>query len=398
MNDLKQLVYPMRTLVIFKDLADDPVISGFADAVAFAAEGDTDKAVDSYCRAVKGLYGFGEDITEYILTRVLEDENMYIIRRAETGVTGTLMDECLSSELYSLERLAKLPCDRLLESFGYDGFLPRYLTSDLDFSAAYADRIHNLSKHGFGVYSSHHVFVVENGRPVPVDHPDSTQLSQLYGYERERKEVIDNTLALLHGKPANNILLYGQCGTGKSSTVKAIANEYAKDGLRLIEIKKKQLHELPDIIDVICCNPLKFIIFIDDLTFTEDDDDYAALKAILEGSVNSSADNVCIYATSNRRHLVHETFESRKGDEVHFNDTMAELLSLSDRFGLTVTFQKPDKGQFLEVVEQLAKQYEVSTSVEELKKQAEMFALARGGRSPRIAKQFIEYTKGMEEL
>ncbi len=398
MNELKQLVYPMRTLVIFKALADDPVIDGFVSAVDAAADGDTDRAVENYCRAVKGLYGFGEDLTEYLLTRVLEDENMYIIRRAETGSTGTLMDECLSSELYALEKLAKLPCDRLLASFGYEGFLPRYLTSELDFSAAYADRIHNLSKHGFGVYSSHHVFVVEKGRPVPVDHPDDTRLSQLYGYERERGEVINNTLALLGGKPANNVLLYGQCGTGKSSTVKAIANEYAGEGLRLIEIKKKQLHELPDIIDVICCNPLKFIIFIDDLTFTEDDDDYAALKAILEGSVNSSADNVCIYATSNRRHLVHETFESRKGDEVHFNDTMAELLSLSDRFGLTVTFQKPDKGQFLEVVEQLAKQYEVSTPVDELKKQAEMFALARGGRSPRVAKQFVEYTKGMEEL
>lgn len=398
MLDIKELVSPFRTMVIFKNIAADPVVSELIAALSSAGDGDTEAAAISYSHAMSALYTYGEDLTEYILRRVLEDENMYIIRRAETGVTGTLMDECLASEIYSIERLAKLPCSELLEILEHKSFLPRYLTSELDFSAAYADRIHNLSKHGFGVYSSHHVFVVENGRPLPVDHPDSTRLSQLYGYERERKEVIDNTLALLSGKPANNILLYGQCGTGKSSTVKAIANEYAKDGLRLIEIKKKQLHELPDIISVICRNPLKFIVFIDDLTFTEDDDDYAALKAILEGSVNSSADNVCIYATSNRRHLVHETFTSRRGDEVHFNDTMAELLSLSDRFGLTVTFQKPDKGQFLEVVEQLAKQYEVSTPVEELKKQAELFALARGGRSPRVAKQFIEYTKGMEEL
>lgn len=394
----KGIIRACKTVVIFKNVLTDPVVSNFLDAVRGVMNRNNSWYITAYCKFIGQLYAHGDNFTEYLLQRVLEDENMYILRRAESGHTGTLMDECLASELYALEQLGRLPCYELLDSFDYDGFLPRYYTSELDFSAAYADRIHNLSKHGFGVYSSHHVFIVENGRPLPVDHPDDIRLSQLYGYERERKEVIDNTLALLRGKPANNMLLYGQCGTGKSSTVKAIANEYAGDGLRLIEIKKKQLHELPDIIGVICRNPLKFIIFIDDLSFTEDDDDYAALKAILEGSVNSSADNVCIYATSNRRHLVRETFTARKGDEVHFNDTMAELMSLSDRFGLTVTFQKPDKGQYLKVVEQLAKEYGVATPTEELLKQAEMFALARGGRSPRAAKQFIEYTKGMEEL
>ena len=190
------------------------------------------------------------------------------------------------------------------------------------------------------------------------------------------------------------MLLYGDCGTGKSSTVKAIANEYAPQGLRLIELKKKQLHELPTIVETVSRNPLKFIIFIDDLSFTEDDDDFAALKAILEGSVSSSAANLVIYATSNRRHLVRETFSARQGDEIHFKDTMQELLSLSDRFGLTVTFQKPDKKTFLEVVSSLAKQYELEMPKDELDMKAEAFALARGGRSPRVAKQFIEYLKG----
>lgn len=398
-RDVNEIITSLGTVVIFRKILSDPVTAGFVKALKAAENGEnTERAVGYYCDFAESLYRYGEDFTEYLLTRVLEDENMYILRRAEEGRSGALMDECLANELYTLGRLGAVTFDEMRELLGYDGFLPAYRTSERDFSAAYADRIHNLSKHGFGIYSSHHVFVVENGRPVPVDHPDDISLSQLYGYERERGEVIDNTLALLGGRPANNVLLYGQCGTGKSSAVKAIANEFAKDGLRLIEIKKKQLHELPDIINVICRNPLKFIIFIDDLSFTEDDDDYAALKAILEGSVNSSAGNVAIYATSNRRHLVRETFSSRQGDEVHFNDTMQELLSLSDRFGLTVTFSKPSKDLYLEVVEQLANQYEIATPLEELFKQAEVFALSRGGRSPRTAKQFVKYVKGMEEL
>ena len=230
-----------------------------------------------------------------------------------------------------------------------------------------------------------------------MEYPDDIKLSDLHNYERERQEVINNTLALLKGKPANNVLLYGDCGTGKSSTVKSIANEYACKGLRLIELKKKQLHEIPAIVETVSKNPLKFIIFIDDLSFTEDDDDFAALKAILEGSVSSTADNLCIYATSNRRHLVHETFSSREGDEIHFKDTMQELLSLSDRFGLTVTYQKPDKKIYLDVVEKLAKQYELKTPIDEVLQKAEAYALSRAGRSPRVAKQFVEYMKGMED-
>ena len=163
MTDLKELIYSFRTMVIFTALAEDKVISGFVGAIAAAQAGDSDSAVKLYCGAVSELYRSGDNFTEYLLRRVLEDENMYILRRAETGHTGTLMDECLASELYALEQLGRLPCYELLDSFDYDGFLPRYYTSELDFSAAYADRIHNLSKHGFGVYSSHHVFVVENG-------------------------------------------------------------------------------------------------------------------------------------------------------------------------------------------------------------------------------------------
>jgi predicted AAA+ superfamily ATPase len=317
-----------------------------------------------------------------------------MLRKGEGKPTGVLLEECLASELETVQELAEIPCEQIISSIGYDGFLPRYKTQELDFSQIYADRIHKIAKYGYGIYSQYHVFVIENAAIVPVECPDPIRLDQLSNYQLEREQVIKNTLALLAGKPANNVLLYGDCGTGKSSTVKAIANEYACKGLRLIELKKKQLHEIPSIVETVSKNPLKFIIFIDDLSFTEDDNDFAALKAILEGSVSSTASNLAIYATSNRRHLVRETFSARQGDEIHFKDTVQELLSLSDRFGLTVIFQRPDKKTFLNVVSDIAKQYELDVPQEELFRQAEAYALSRGGRSPRVAKQFVEYMKG----
>ena len=287
-----------------------------------------------------------------------------------------------------------MTASEIAAKIGFDGFLPRYKTRQTDFSKVYADRMHRIGEFGYGAYSRHNVFMMKDGVLAPVEYPDPIRLSQLHCYETERSEVIENTLAFLAGRPANNVLLYGDCGTGKSSTVKAIANEYAPKGLRLIELKKTQLHSIPDIVGSISRNPLKFIVFIDDLSFTEDDDDFAALKAILEGSVSSTAKNLRIYATSNRRHLVRETFSSREGDEVHLRDTMQEFLSLSDRFGLTVTFRKPDKDTYLEVVEKLAEEYEVDMPREELFMRAERFALTKAGRSPRAAKQFIESVKG----
>ena len=396
MSKYRDLLERCETLVIFKSLKEDEVVHALLETLA-AAEDECSDSVSWYCEFVSLLYKHGDNLTKYILKLVLENENLYMLRRGSGVQTGELLDECLANELFLLEELAEISCEKLTDSLDFDGFLPRYNTEKADFSKIYADRIHNIAKYGYGIYSQYHVFVIDNGKIVPVEYPDSISLSQLSGYERERGEVIDNTLALLAGKPANNVLLYGDCGTGKSSTVKAIANDYAKEGLRLIELKKKQLHEIPAIVEQISRNPLKFIIFIDDLSFTEDDDDFAALKAILEGSVSSTAANLCIYATSNRRHLVRETFSSREGDEVHRGDTMQELLSLSDRFGLTVTYVKPDKKLYLTVVESLAKQYDIKTPIEEVKQRAEAFALSRAGRSPRVAKQFIEYLKGMEE-
>lgn len=397
MTDYKKLLRQAQSLVIFRSLNENKTFQNLLKAMEAIGSHDTDNAINAYCEFVSELYTHSDNLTQYMLKIMLENVNLYMLKKGEGKETGFILDECLANELCVIQELAQIPSKEFTARIDYNEFLPQYKTENLDFSQIYADRVHNIKKYGYGIYSRYHVFVIKEGKIVPVEYPDNISLKQLSGYERERKEVIDNTVALLKGKPANNVLLYGDCGTGKSSTVKAIANEYYSQGLRLIELKKKQLHEIPAIVETISKNPLKFIIFIDDLSFTEDDDDFAALKAILEGSVSSTASNLVIYATSNRRHLVRETFSAREGDEIHFKDTMQELLSLSDRFGLTVTFQKPDKKLYLSVVEDLAKQYEIRMPIEDVKAKAEAFALSRGGRSPRVAKQFIEYLKGSEE-
>lgn len=399
MTYFNRMLTQMNSLVIFRKLWNDPVIVKLTDTMEMI-EKDTDNIdgiIDVYTDMITELYKYTDDLTDYVLKAILEDENLFILKKGEGLPTGTLLDNCLANELSFLEEIATIPCKEMTERIRYSGFLPEYKISPRDFSQIYAQRVHQINKIGYGIYSKNNIFIIKNGVMTPVEHPDPIRLEQLHDYETEREQVILNTKALLAGKPANNVLLYGDCGTGKSSTVKAIANEYACEGLRLIELKKKQLHEIPNIVESISKNPLKFIIFIDDLSFTEDDSDYAALKAILEGSVDSTASNLVIYATSNRRHLVRETFTSRKGDEIHFKDTLQELLSLSDRFGLTVTFQKPDKTVYLDLVNKIAQQYDLKTDKEELELKAEQFALGKGGRSPRVAKQFIEYMKGTEE-
>ena len=300
-----------------------------------------------------------------------------------------MLEKALENELEFLQQLGTAGLDDLCPEA--PAFLPRWEVSpDANYAAAYQARRAAVGQKGYGMFARHHVFTIEDGRLVPVRYPDPQRLSELPGYEREREKVIANTRALLEGKPTNNVLLYGDAGTGKSSTVKAIANEFAPDGLRLIEVKKNQLYQIPALMDELAKNPLKFILFIDDLSFSANDDNFAALKAILEGSVGGRSHNVAVYATSNRRHLVKESMSDRSGDDLHAADTRQELMSLAARFGLTVTFQQPDKDRYDTILLELAKQYGVQMPSDQLFIKGQAFALRAGGRSPRVAKQFVE--------
>lgn len=254
-----------------------------------------------------------------------------------------------------------------------------------------ADRLEQYYRdNGCGMYARYRAFIWRDHAIHPVEHPDPTTLRDLKGYELQRRAAIDNTVSFLVGLPANNCLLYGDRGTGKSSTVKAILNEYYTRGLRVIEMPKESLMDFPRLVDEIAALPMRFLIFIDDLSFSNQDDTYAALKAVLEGGLAARPENALIYATSNRRHLIRETFSDREGDEVHKGDTIQESLSLADRFGLAIHFSSPDKWRYLEIVRQLAIQRGLEDHLEELDLLAERWATERGGRSPRCARQFID--------
>ena len=328
---------------------------------------------------------------------MLECENI-CARRAARGALSPVLEQALDAELQFLEQLSALGLDDLLLAAGLTpaqreglAFLPRWTCHPTGLAASYEARLSEMGKRGYGMFARHHVFILsDEGRLVPVRHPDPQRLEDLPGYEHEREKVIANTKALLAGLPANNVLLYGDAGTGKSSSVKAIVNKFAPEGLRLVEVKKNQLYLMPDLMDQLAANPLKFILFIDDLSFAANDDNFAALKAILEGSAGGRAANIAVYATSNRRHLVKETMSDRTGDDIHEADTRQELMSLSARFGLTVTFQRPDKALYSEILLDLARQAGLTIPDQQLITMGEAFAIRAGGRSPRAAKQFIE--------
>ena len=388
----------LHGLVVFRSLLDDPVVAKLLDLTDRMEAGAPGygPVCDAVAQFEAALFEHTTNWGSYLSAAVLEAETV-CVRQAASGTLAPALQTALDSELAFLQALCGLTLDELLAAAGSAtgqaqelAFLPRWETSGIDLPAAYAQRMSEVGKKGYGMFAKHHVFTVENGQLVPVKYPDPQRLSELPGYEKEREKVIANTKALLAGMPANNVLLYGDAGTGKSSAVKAIANEFAPDGLRLVEVKKNQLYQIPDLMDRLAANPLKFILFIDDLSFTANDDNFAALKAILEGSVGGRAKNIAVYATSNRRHLIKETLTDRTGDDIHEADTRQELMSLSARFGLTVTFQRPEKARFETILAELAKQHGIDMPMDQLLVKAEAFAIRAGGRSPRVAKQFIE--------
>ncbi len=387
----------LHGLVIFRALLCDPVAAGMAALTQTLSQPDctTAAACAAAAEFEAALFEHTVNWGDYLSAAVLETETV-CVRKAAVGALDPVLQAALDGELAFLQQLCTLTLDELLQSAVQPGlqqaldFLPRWKTTHTDLAAAYAQRMQEAGKKGYGMFAKHHVFTVENGQLVPVKYPDPQRLSELPGYEKEREKVIANTRSLLAGGPANNVLLYGDAGTGKSSAVKAIANEFAPEGLRLVEVKKNQLYQIPDLMDRLAANPLKFILFIDDLSFTANDDNFAALKAILEGSVGGRARNIAVYATSNRRHLIKETLTDRTGDDIHEADTRQELMSLSARFGLTVTFQRPEKARFESILAQLAEQHGIQMPMDQLLVKAEAFAIRAGGRSPRVAKQFIE--------
>ncbi len=404
MTPTKEAALLMSSLSIYQNIMNRTVPKAYFELLTAI-----DKPVFEFTRKWGNFFsllcdrGYADRLTYCITETALFDENAFS-KAAAAHFEMSLPTEVISAvrrDISAIKRISSLTPERILEDYVYRDELgsvansmPKWKTgipikeftdedNAIDCLAEY------YRKNGCGMFARYRAFIWRNNSIEPVVHPDKITLSSLKGYDVPRNKVKENTEAFLKGIHANNCLLYGDRGTGKSSTVKAVLNEYCKDGLRMVEMPKDKLGEFPVLVDRIASVPLKFIIFIDDLSFADNDKSYAWMKAVLEGGLAVRPENTLIYATSNRRHLVKENFSERAGDDMHLNDTIQESLSLSDRFGLSVNFSKPDKEQYLEIVKNLAKEKQLDISVEELEKGAERWAIQRGGRSPRCAVQYI---------
>ena len=384
----KRLACELSALSVFRGILKYDTMSAFIGLLS------TDGGKQEKLRLFgEFVYSLSEDnycFSDFLCRAVFSDENRYIISAAQKTEIPQSLKNNAKRELEIFSRLTELDANDLCGSLEFDGYIPQFDNNKTDFVKIYEERLKNVGRYGYGIFATAKMFRVSGEEIVPVKSADSTSLTEFVGYEEERKQVFENTRALCEGRPAANVLLCGDAGTGKSSTVKACANYFADYGVRLIELRKDQLFSLSYIMGRIAENPLKFIIFIDDLSFNKNDDCFSMLKAALEGSASAKADNAVIYATSNRRHIVKESFSDREGsDDLHHSETVQELMSLSDRFGLTVYFEKPNKALYLEIIHSLARKNEIKLDLKELDIKAEAFALSRGSRSPRAAEQFI---------
>lgn len=384
----KRLACELSALSVFRGILKYDTMSAFIGLLS--TDGDRQEKLRLFGGFVYSLAEDNYCFSDFLCRAVFSDENRYIISAAQKTEIPQSLENNAKRELEIFSKLTELDSNDLCGGLDFDGYIPQFDNKKTDFVKIYEERLNNVGKYGYGIFATAKMFRVSGEEIVPVKSADNTSLTEFVGYEEERKQVFENTRALCEGRPAANVLLCGDAGTGKSSTVKACANYFADYGVRLIELRKDQLFSLSYIMGRIAENPLKFIIFIDDLSFNKNDDCFSMLKAALEGSASAKADNAVIYATSNRRHIVKESFSDREGsDDIHHSDTVQELMSLSDRFGLTVYFEKPNKALYLEIIHSLARKNEIKIDLKELDIKAEAFALSRGSRSPRAAEQFI---------
>ena len=426
-----------RELIVYKDFEDGALLNDMVYLMDNYKDekADTDKLKSMFYSCfhklleLAGHFGFYGNLWHCYLSNLLvNNENSYSMACEIVGeVTGTIND-CVLHDMEILKELYDYDFTDMTTSLGIRDFnLALDYTSSSRESKVYntriCSRIVELAKrfnenntpaemkqtltafykdYGVGRFGLHKAFRIEhtdNGANIiPITNIAHVSLDDLIGYEDAKKKLIDNTEAFVQGRVANNCLLFGDAGTGKSSSIKAIANKYYEDGLRIIEVYKHQFVDLNDVIAQIKNRNYKFILYMDDLSFETFETEYKYLKAVIEGGLEKKPKNVLIYATSNRRHLVNEKVSERgenaREDEVHFGDTMQEKLSLYNRFGVTIYFGSPDKKQYNNIVTELAKREGLDIDNDKLLLLANKWELAHGGMTGRTAVQFINYLKG----
>lgn len=392
---LKHLRAALQGISVYKEIAADPLMKTAAAMLDALVSGAGEDALARYTDLFCGLCREGcAGLGGWLWDRLRYQEAPYPAS-LEAGCADPVLADAAQRDVTVFLELAQLDCGAVLHEMA--GLLPGEYTPVLErlprWAAGAPFTFQSLTlyyrKHGCGLFARYRAFLWENGTLAPVAHPDCMAPRELRGYERQREEVLANTRALLEGKPVHNVLLYGDSGTGKSVTVKSLLAVSGFENLRLIEVEKDGLSDLPRLIRTLGGRRQSFILFLDDLTFEQDDRTYSALKTILEGGLERRPDNVAIYATSNRRTLVRQTFSDRAGDEVDLSESIQERTSLAERFGLRIPFLTMSRAEFLSLVEQLAALHGITMESEALRTEAVRWEMHHPGRTPRTARQFL---------
>ena len=378
-------------------------------------------------------YGFDKNLWHNYLTFILiTNENPFSITCEKIGANDGSVNEFAKNDFTVFRNLFNFDFSEIENALGINCFslISNYksiVKKELMYNKNVSEKVQALSEklenakdeqeffdgvtqfykdYGVGMFGLNKAFRISSNENTgvvfhPINNMDKVMLDDLIGYEIQKQKLIDNTEAFVQGRKANNTLLYGDSGTGKSTSIKAIVNQYYDQGLRMIEIYKHQFKDLSTVISMIKNRNYKFIIYMDDLSFEEFEIEYKFLKAVIEGGVETKPENVLIYATSNRRHLIKETWNDRSDVQVdngmHKSDTMEEKLSLVNRFGVTINYSKPSQKEFFNIAVELCRRAGVTMSDEEIKAEANKWELSHGGISGRTAQQFANYLAGQQK-
>ena len=373
-------------LFIFDKVADDKIVQ------AILEKNNTE--------LLRGIVNFAEtegvtadSLREYIATLLANDENVLsVLARGRKNIGDDLCKlamldiETIYNKLFNT-KIKYTPSGN--DTGYYDGYTKsiRRITAAESPEELLERLLIHYSELGNGLLSKYIAFRFD-GELKGIANSDKAEFSEIVGMDHQKNVLIENTKAYIDGKFANNVLLFGDRGTGKSTSVKALLNMFAKDGLRVIELPKSAITKIPELTKQLEDSPHKYILFLDDLTFERHDTEYRALKIAMEGQLQANAGNVLVYATSNRRHLIRETWADRDGGEVHVNDNKQEMLSLAERFGISLFFPAPDAKQYIEIVRVLLERNGIEMT-DEIKKEAVRWEMNYGGKSGRCAKQFV---------
>lgn len=411
------LTLDLQNLLVCRSILKDKLIQELAEAVAAPDNLALSHAFAGHLIEKAEKEGWSGNLLRALFLHLLSQEGCLAAKMAEAsmGQIGTSLQAAFIHDMTKLLPALLEPANRIINVSLLDGYVPS-IPQTME-STAYLE--HQLagkttaeevtqafltyySRYGYGEIASYPAFCwnTKHQKLQGIRHFEAMDFEDIIAYKRQKEQLINNTLAFVHKRPANNVLLVGSRGTGKSSGVKALAKAYYTDGLRLIQMQKSQLSDLPKIMATLREYASKrFIIFFDDLSFEESDSDYKYLKSAIEGGVESRPENVLIYATSNRRHLIRETWRDRNDeqDEMFRNDSINETISLSDRFGLIITYLEPTQDEYLDIIDHFLQQAGISLEREELRVLGHRWNLEHSGRSGRSARQFVTHYLGQME-